>query len=460
MAILDWIIVVAYFMVLAFFIFKINRARTVEDFAVGSRQIPKGIIFATLSANFIGPGYSMVMVNNAASTGLIWFFILMAFSIQTVVVGIFIAPKITQFKKAYTIGDVMGYKYGKGVKIFTGLLSFAYCAGVVGLVSKASGEIIHGLTGFPILYTIIFSTAFILFYTTFGGIKSDIILDVIQFIILGIAFPLIIVMMFFKVGPETIISKIPSNLLDVKFTFATFGIMLGFLLGECLVPPYFNRALASKSSNDAKSGFVFSGLFSFAWFFVCVALGLLAAGVVPTDGNVWMTNLKTFAPIGILGLSIAAMFSIIISTQDSFLNCASVSFNKDLLSFVTKSKYNQQLVNYRIVNVLVGIFAVVFAYSIPTLTDAILVCFTLWAPTVVLPLVIGIVKKNVKPISGVLAIFFGIVFTAIWEWVLDNPQGIPSLLIGVIANQIAFWSSELLIKNSPNIKLLNPLKEE
>jgi len=460
MTTIDWLILVIYFALILYFILRIRKARTVDDFAVGSRQIPKGIIFATISANFIGPGYSMGLVNKAANSGIIWFFIFAAFSLQTVLVGIFLAPKINKFSKAYTVGDVMGYRYGKLAKIFTGIMSFAYCAGVVGLIAKASGEIIHGLTGFPILYTIIFSTIFILFYSTFGGIKSDIIIDTIQFVILGIFFPVIIILMFNEVGVDNLISKIPPDLLDIKFTLGTFGIMLGFFLGESLVPPYFNRALAAKSDSAAKGGFIFSGVFSLAWFFVCVSLGLLAAGLFPSEGNIWMTNLKHFAPIGIFGLSIAAMISIILSSQDSFLNAASVSFNKDILSvFSNKKVVGEKLKSYRIVNLSVGLFAVVFAYKIPTIIDAIMFCYTLWAPTIVLPLVIGILKPNVKPLSGILAIVAGAVATGLWEWVFDSPMGLPSLLIGVVFNQIFFWSSEFLIKNRIESSLLKPFNQ-
>lgn len=459
MALLDWTVLVLYFVVITFFVLKIRKAHTIDDFAVGSRQIPKGIIFATLSATFIGPGYSMGLVNKAGDSGIMWFFIFLAFSLQTVLVGFFIAPKISKFKDAYTIGDVLGLKYGKTTKIFTGILSIAYCAGVVGIISKASGAIIYGLTGLPELYAIIISTGFILFYSTFGGIKSDIIIDTIQFIILAVFFPAIILIMFNKVGVDVLISKIPSDLLQIKFTLPTIGIMLGFLLGECLVPPYFSRALAAKSVKDAKSGFISSGFFSAAWFFVCVAIGLLAVGLFPESENIWMTNLKHFAPVGFLGLSIAAMISIIMSSQDSFLNSASVAFNRDFLSVVfNKKNSHQKLINYRLVNVLVGLMAVIFAYKVPTIIDAILYVYTLWAPTIVLPLIISILKKNVKPVSGFLAIIFGAIVTIIWEWVLKSPMGIPSLLIGVLANQLAFWTSELFFNHNTFWAVVKPYK--
>lgn len=459
MSVIDWIVLVIYFAAITFFVIKIRKAKTIADFAVGSRQIPKGILFATLSATFIGPGYSMGLVNKAADSGIMWFFIFLAFSLQTVLVGFFIAPKISKFTDAYSIGDVMGLKYGKTIKIVTGILSIAYCAGVVGIISKASGFIINGLTGMPVLYAIIFSTGFILFYSTFGGIKSDIIIDTIQFIILAIFFPAIILIMFSKIGAFELISKIPANMLQIKFTLPTVGIMLGFLLGECLVPPYFSRALAAKSSKDARAGFISSGIFSSAWFFICVAIGLLAVGLFPNSDNIWMTNLKHFAPVGFLGLSIAAMISIIMSSQDSFLNSASVSFNRDFLSvFYKRKESGEKLISYRLVNLLVGLLAVIFAYKVPTIIDAILYVYTLWAPTIVLPLIISILKKNVKPASGFLAILLGAIVTIIWEWGLKSPMGVPSLLVGIIANQLAFWISEFFFAERFLWPVVKPFK--
>jgi hypothetical protein len=69
-----------------------------------------------------------------------------------------------------------------------------------------------------------------------------------------------------------------------------------------------------------------------------------------------------------------------------------------------------------------------------------------------------VVKKDVKPISGFLAILFGGIATSIWEWGL-NPNEIPSLLIGIIFNQLAFWGSELIFRNPIKNHLFQPIKE-
>ena len=78
MEMLDSIVIVAYFIGMLVIVLMTRRAKTMEDFAVGGRQIPSAIVFASLSATIIGPGYSMGLANKAADSGYIWFLIFLA----------------------------------------------------------------------------------------------------------------------------------------------------------------------------------------------------------------------------------------------------------------------------------------------------------------------------------------------------------------------------------------------
>jgi len=323
----DWVVLVVYFIGMIGIVLLNRKARTMSDFAVGSRQIPGSIIFATLSATFIGPGYSMGLANKAGEIGYIWLMIFFAFSLQTLLVGYFVAPKLRQFNKAYTLGDVMGYRYGKLVKIISGVLSVALSAGFVGVIAKASGDIISSITGLPFLWAVVLSTVIVIVYSTFGGIKTVIITDVIQFIVLAISVPLILVFMSFDVGLTELVSQVPEKMNSMSGHFppiVLFGLFLSFLLGETLIPPYANRALMASDQQQAKKGFISTGLFSISWFFICASIGVLGATQFPNTDNIYLSVMNTYLPVGLLGLAIAALISIVMSSQDSILNAASV----------------------------------------------------------------------------------------------------------------------------------------
>jgi len=433
------------------------------DYAVGSRQIPGGIIFATLSATFIGPGYVMGLANKAADKGYIWLLIFLAFSLQTILVGFFVAPKLRQFEGAYTLGDVMGKRYGRLVQLISGILSVLLCAGLVGAISKASGDIISGFTGIPFIWALLISIVVVLVYSTIGGIKSVIITDVIQFVLLSICVPLILVFMTSKHGFSGITKAIPETAKTLGGHFppmTLLGLFLGFLLGETLIPPYTNRALMAKNAGSAKKGFILSGSFSITWFFVCASIGVLALSLLPNGTeNFFLGAMQTYLPVGILGLVVAAMISIIMSSQDSCLNAASVSFSTDVLKLLSPKFQSDEraLWSSRILNIIIGVLAVIIATQVPSVIEALLYCYTLWAPTIVLPLVIAVLKKNAHPYAGFTSILAGGVATAIWEWGLNSPGAIPSLLIGILVNQLAFWAVQMTVSGTPRNKLFQPV---
>ncbi len=464
MQILDYLVSAIYFIGLFAIVLNIQRAKTIEDFAVGSRQIPGSIVFASLAANAIGPGYSMGLANKAAVNGYVWLYIFLAFSLQTVLVGYFVAPRLRKFSKAYTIGDIMGYRYGKLVKYISGFVSILLCVGFVGAIANASGNIINTVFNIPFIWGVIITTIVVIAYTTYGGIKVDIITDVLHFAIMAIAVPVILIFMGMEKGFDNLLNQVPNAISSFSGGLsgtAILGLVLSFFFGETLIPSYTNRALAAKNEQHAKSGFIKAGVFTIFWFFVCSSIGVLSASQFPASQNIYLTAIKEYLPVGFYGLVVAVLVSIVMKSQDSLLNAASVAFNNDFLGNYNNVKIeaSKALLITRIFNVLIGSCAVLFAVNVPSVIDALLICYTLWAPTIVLPLIVGVIKKDVKPISGLLSILAGGIGTGVWEWVLHNPNEIPSLLIGLTCNQIAFWGSELLFKQSIKNSLLQPIQE-
>lgn len=448
MVLIDSIVVIIYFLLIAFLIFKNKKASSLEDFAVGGRKIPSTLVFASLAATFLGPGYSMGLANKAAGNGYIWLCIFLAFSLQTLIVGYFIAPRLRAFKNAYTIGDIMRERYGKTLQIITGLFSVAICAGFVGVIAKASGDLISTLTGISFFWSVVISTIFVIIYSTYGGLKSVVLTDVIQFIILSLSIPLILVFIGFDHDLDSLVNSGMETLSanEGMSTISILGLLLAFLFGETLIPPYANRALMAKSEKEAKSGFLKAGAYSIFWFFICSTIGVVSIVLLPDSENPFIGSMQTYLPVGLLGFAIAALISIIMSSQDSILNAASVSFNRDLISNLMKSDSNNRLLQRtRILNVGIGIVATVFAINVPSVVDALLYCYTLWAPTIVLPLIIGVLYKKANKNAALYAILSGGVATGLWEWVLNIPQEIPSILIGLLVNQIVFWSIQLVL---------------
>ncbi|WP_158734685.1 sodium:solute symporter [Alteribacillus sp. YIM 98480] len=474
MTALDWIFVVIYFAMLALIgVQTSRRVKNMDDFAIAGEKIVWPVMFATLAASFLGGGASIGIAGNIANDGYVFLFAFFGFSIQFVLLGYFVAPRLKDYKGAQTIGDIMEHHYGRKTKLLTGILSICLCAGILGAQALAIGTIFNMVLNIPPAAGIIIGMGLVILYSTIGGIWAVIQTDVIQFIVLGILLPVTLLIGLSQTGgPIGLVEEVPASF----FTFfgeweviAFVSLFVTFLLGEALVPPYAQRAFCTKDSNHARKGYLISGIFSFGFYFIAATLGLIAYIVfpgIPSD-QALPAIVQNLLPMGITGLAVAALLAVIMSTADSYLNSTSVSFMRDIytpfLKPNSRTNDNKLLLLSRIVTLVVGVTAVIFALSAPSIIDALMYAYSLWAPTVVVPLIIASVGKVYSKNAGFYAIIVGGIVTSVWIWGLNEPWGIAGLVPGVTANIITFFVIYIFEKTFPakNIELAHTsLNEE
>jgi SSS family solute:Na+ symporter len=446
MTILDWLILAAYFLAVSLLGWaRRSSAPNMRAFTVASAGASTFMAFASLTAAYTGPGFTLGLAAKAFSSGLVFLFVFLGFSIQTFLVGLFLAPRLNAYKNASTVGDVVGIHYGRTAQVLTGILSVLYCAGITGVVGKAAGASLHALTGTPEWLGTVAVTAIVVAYTARGGMKALVGTESLQFAVLAIGTPILLYQVWRLLAHTPNPAPLPPEHLTLTGTFPVWtviGLFLSFLLGETLVPPYTARCFVTKEGPQVRRAFVWSSLFSVAWFAMVIAIGMMGRKLIPganAEGIFVTLSLATLHS-GLLGLIAAALASVIMSTQDAFLNAAAVSFYRDLVRpFRTDHQSDEKpLFLTRAVTVAVGALGVLFAMFIPGLIDGILACYTLWAPTVVIPLAIALFTRYRNPNAGVAAIIAGGLVTALWEWVLRTPLGLPSLVPGIAANLLAF----------------------
>jgi len=446
MTILDGLVVVGYFVAVLLLggWAKRSAAPDMRAFTIASASASAFAAFASLTAAYTGPGFTLGLAAKAFSNGLVYLLVFMGFSLQTLLVGLFLAPRLNSYKSAATVGDVIGIHYGRAAQFLTGILSVLYCAGITGVVGKAAGASLHALAGVPEWLGIIVVTAVVVTYTARGGMKALVGTESLQWGILAIAAPILLFQVWRLLLHTPNAAPLPPETLTLTGSFPLWtvvGLFLSFLLGETLVPPYTTRCFITERPPQARSAFVWSAFFSVAWFATVVAIGMIGRKLMPTADaeNIFVLLSQHTLHFGLLGLIVAAVASVIMSTQDAYLNAAAVSFYRDLVRpFQEVGSDEKPLLLTRVVTVVVGILGVLFAMFIPGLIDGILACYTLWAPTVILPLAVALISRTRHRTAGIAAILAGGLVTAGWEWILKIPFGLPSLVPGIAANLIVF----------------------
>ncbi len=445
---IDNIIIFGYLMgILALGLWSGRNITSMEHFSVAGRSFKSLVIFATLSASFIGGGFSIGNAEKVFLFGIVNIFALWGFSLKEILVAAFIAPRMDRFNNCISVGDIMKRDYGTTGKVITGVFSLLLCAGIVGAQVGGIGIIFNVFLDIPPKIGILIGCGIVITYTTVGGMRAIVFTDIVQFIALGIAIPLTLYLGIQQAGGwEALREATPPSHLAIPgaeyTTLAFVSLFLTFLLGETLVPPYMQRLYIGKNARHTARGTLLSGLFSIPFFAVTGCIGLLALAINPElDANMSLPYvIREVLPIGIKGLVIAGVISIVMSSADSFLNAAAIAFTHDIVKPFSKDSITprQELWIAKAVTLSVGIMAIIFAIRIQSVLDILIFAYNFWAPIILVPLVgtlLGVranlwsfIGGGIAGISGVLA----------WNATLGEQTGVDGLVIGVFCNTVAF----------------------
>ncbi|MFO7896911.1 MAG: sodium:solute symporter family protein [Candidatus Cloacimonadales bacterium] len=455
---MDQVIVVVYLLVvLVIGIWAGRKVVNVSQFSVGGRSFGTWVIFATLSASFIGGGFSTGNAEKVFRFGIANIFALWGFSLKEILVAKFIAPRMKKYPEAISVGDIMKTHYGSFGQIVTGIFSVILCAGILGAQVGAIGYIFKVFLGIAHIYGILIGCGIVIIYSTIGGMRAVVFTDVIQFVVLAIGIPLTVIFGIQYVGGwSSFVASIPAEHLSFSGTNSLtliqfIGLFLTFLLGETLVPPYVQRLFLSKHTKHTERGTFYSGLFSIPFFAITGIIGLIALSIDHTlDPNLAMPFVIMKAlPVGLKGIVIAGIISIVMSSADSFLNSAAVAFSHDIIKPLSRKGFTDkiELLYIRLSNLVTGVLAIIVAVKIKSILDILVYSYNFWSPVILVPLLAVMLGLNPRRIHFILSSAAGILAVSLWNFVLHKPFDLDGLVVGILVNLLVFAISYKLIKN-------------
>ncbi len=446
--ILDYAIITVYLLaILLLGLWSGRGMKTLADFSVSHRSYGSMVIFATLSASFIGGGFSIGNAEKVFTLGIANIVALWGFSLKEILVARFIAPRTANFPGIISVGDLMDRGYGKIGRIVSGFFSVFLCAGIVGAQVGAMGIIFNVFLDIPPIWGILIGCGIVITYSTVGGMRAVVLTDVVQFCVLAIGIPAVLIFGLMKLGGISAIkAAVPTGHFSIPAEGMTIGaflsLFLTFLLGETLVPPYVQRLFMAKDAGHTARGTMLSGIFSIPFFAITGVIGLVALTLDPElDPNLAMPYVvRTVLPIGVRGVVIAGIISIMMSSADSFLNGAATCCINDIVKPLRKNPLSErhELLLAKLTNCLVGILAVVFAIKIPSILDILIYAYNFWAPIIVVPLAAVLLGFRVTRAGFLAGTLAGAVGTLAWNYLLKTPAGIEGLAIGVFCNLFFF----------------------
>lgn len=449
-------VVLAYVILLTFVAVRARAALQFEEFSLANRSLPLALVFGSLAATYVGPGFTIAFVGRGFNSGLLFLGIGLAYALQNILVGLFVAPRLRALKNCHTLGEAIGQKYDKKCQILAGMISVSICIFLAAVMAHAGGVVLTNIFDLPSWSSVMIVVGVTALYTTFGGLRASVITDAFQFSSFAILLPLILlfVLAFHLKGGAATFTEQASIATVNGFSsvplIKIIGLVAAFLLGETLIPPYANRALASRTTHISRNGFILAGIFSMAWFTVVISLGITARSIIPeniTDDLVLLKLVESIMPTCGYALLLVVLVSVVMSSLDSLLNAGAVAFTQDIVRPFSKFPDKSSLGIGRCATIVIAIIAMACAPAVPSIIDGLLICYTMWSSAILPALIIGLWIKNPRPLAGILSMGVGtlvamiaIVCFFIFPSIIDVPAIIiPAIGAALLAYALGHW---------------------
>ncbi|MFQ6722853.1 MAG: sodium:solute symporter family protein [Opitutales bacterium] len=399
-----------------------KKIKTFSDYAIGNRKFSDFAIFCTLAATIIGGTATMGEVGKFYDVGIVQFLAEIVEPIEYLIIAILLARHFGNYYGCYSVGDIFYKSYGLTGKILVGLVGSIYEILLVALQFVAMGTGISILTGFSYITSLWISAGIILIYTGRGGIRAVTFTDVLQFIILIIALPILLITTIGKIGGlSSLIDQLPQSHLTVKTEdFHRYLFLMFPLLIPLLSPILVHRLLMT--SNREQGVRAYRNLaWTYAFLILLTSLlGLTAKVLFPNlarGDEALLTLITNGLPVGIFGIAVIGILAVLMSTADSHLNCGSIMFVNDLILPFIKRELSEstKLKMVRITSLIIGICALIVASQRFNIFETRILVSTLWFSVIVSPLYFLLFNMKISHKGLLISAILGFTTCILWN---------------------------------------------
>jgi len=391
---IDAAIVIVYLLaVLAFGLWVGRGQRTSADYFLGGRSMPWGVLLLSIVATetstvtFLSlPGIPAAINGNLTFLQIAIGYIVGRFLIIYVLLPIYFRSE------TFTAYEVLERRFGKLSRRLTSVL-FLFTRNLSDALRLfLTALVLQIVLGLDLTVSVILLGLITVIYTLVGGAKSVIWNDSIQFVIYmlgaGAAFAIIVANTDGGIGAlmqfATETDKLKMFDFDFSLTKPTMTFWAGLAGGAFLTAAthgtdqlMVQRYLSAKNQRDASLSLAVSGFIVFLQFAVFLFIGIALAGFyTQLSGPNPLVNGKgdqlfaffivNYMPIGLAGLTLAAVFAAAMSTLSSSLNSSATALINDIWLPMRKREVSQhdQLRAGRIATASFGILQVAIALMV------------------------------------------------------------------------------------------------
>ncbi len=452
---IDIIVVFTYLTALFAWAIYIGRGETADDFLILSRRAPLLLVMFSVVSTWVGVGTTVATAASGYDKGISLGLTAASGGILGVLVAAWFAPRLKWFGdkfKAHTLGDFFSERYSPNSRLIaSGLILIVYilltAAQFVGL-----STLLNVWTGLQYEVIVWFAAISTIIYTAFAGIKSDFYTDVVHFFAMFIVlFIILLPITLSEIGGLRGFQALPSSFFDPfaygGLSFFVAGLIFG--AGSVFVTmEMWQRIYASSSGKVARRALFLSIIIIIFFYTISTLFGMAAKIIEPNlvnrDQSIFFL-MKTYLPVGILGLGIAGFMAIFISTVNSTIMVASATFTKDFYKGIISQDANNKklLLVARISTFVCGLIGLIIAILYQNLVA--LSVNALFMLLILIPSVIGgFFWRRATAKGAFYSVIAGLVVMIPFLIITPETAFVP----GFIASLLTFFIITILSKHS------------
>ena len=460
---IDLAIIAAYLIAMVLVgLVVVKKVKSMDDYYLGGRSFGPLVLMATVCATIIGGSGLMGRAGVAYSSGFKAIMTALPYLLGMFIFSGF-AGRISDVGMKFnvtSIPDLFEKRFGKTAKVVLGCLIAFTMMGTVASQVTATATIINMLGGeIGISYELGALIACLVFiiYTATSGLFGVIYTDVFQFVML-ILFVYILI-------PASSLAKLGG-----------IGNFLQNLAPELSIITYFvftlagaemwQRAFAAKNRKAAKEGLflgtlVYGLTIPLVWFMGVVAHQLVPAAKIAAYGStdaVVPALAIEILPVGLTGLALAGILSVIMSTADSYLIVSVQTCVHDIYKvFKPDTPEKKELRLTRVFAVILPLGALFIALYIKNAYNILMFAWSFYAAAAGLPAFAALYWKKATKAGILSGMGAGFTVTIVWK-LIGQPFGLGATVPGAIACALALVCVSLATYKKTPSAFLDPGK--
>lgn len=430
-----------------------KKNKNIKDYALGNRDFSTGALVATIVATWVSGSGFFIGLSNTYSNGIQYVIASSGLALSFVFMAFVLIPRMDKFLGKISVASAMGELYGKNVRMVIALFGVFASTGLIAVQFKVFGNVVSYFLNLPNYQGIIISASIVTFYSAFGGIRAVTFTDVLQIFTLGIAVPIIGVMIWNHAHFNGFIFS--EAIQHPKFNpfgitqwsslqiFSMISLMMYFAI-PAMEQPVFQRMSMAKDVKQSKQAFILAAMLILLIPLTIKWVGFLMFNLNPDldSKNLFGHIIENYTYPGLKGLMIAGVIAMVMSTADSHINSSSVLFAHDICRPL-KIPEKYELFISKIFALILGLCAIKLAFGNKNLLDTILTTYGFYQSIAAIPVMLTIMGFRSTTLSISIGMFTGFISILAWELLDIAANGI---FVAMIANLVALLGSHYLLR--------------